>query len=194
MRQIHKNMAETRDSIIELADQLIRDKGYNAFSFKDISNTIGIKTASIHYHFPAKSDLGVAVIREHKQRIERFKDELAGKTPAEKIKRFLGIYVAINAENRICLVGSLGSDFNTIDPLIQNELKRFAGLVLELLTGILEEGKKKKVFAFETPARTKALLIITSITAAIPLSRLTGRTDFDTVRKTIMDDLKPKKQ
>lgn len=187
-------MAETRDSIIELADQLIRDKGYNAFSFKDISNTIGIKTASIHYHFPAKSDLGVAVIREHKQRIERFKNELTGKTPSEKIKRFLGIYAAINAENRICLVGSLGSDFNAVDPLIQHELKRFAGQVLELLTGILEEGKKKKVFVFETPARTKALLIITSITAAIPLSRLTGRADFDTVRKTIMDDLKPKKQ
>ncbi len=194
MHQIHKTMADTRDSIIELADQLIRDKGYNAFSFKDISNTIGIKTASIHYHFPAKSDLGVAVIREHKQRIERFKNGLAGKTPPEKVKQFLGIYATINAENRICLVGSLGSDFNTIDPHIQNELKRFAGLVLELLTGILEEGKKKKVFAFDTPARTKALLIITSITAAIPLSRLTGRADFDAVRKTILDDLKPKKQ
>lgn len=187
-------MADTRDSIIQLADELIRDKGYNAFSFKDISNTIGIKTASIHYHFPAKSDLGVAVIREHRQRSERLKNELAGKTPEEKLKRFLGIYATINSENRICLVGSLGSDFNTIDPQIQVELKQFAAEVLELLTGILEEGKKKKVFVFETPARTKALLIITSITAAIPLSRLTGRADFDAVRKSIIDDLKPKKQ
>jgi len=33
----------TKENIIDKADQFIRDKGYNAFSFKDISNDIGIK-------------------------------------------------------------------------------------------------------------------------------------------------------
>ena len=54
-----------REEIIQLADTLIRQKGYNAFSFYEISDKVGIKTASIHYHFPAKSDLGIAVVDLH---------------------------------------------------------------------------------------------------------------------------------
>ena len=63
----------TREQIIQLADSLIREKGYNAFSFYDISKSVGIKTASIHYHFPAKSDLGIAVIEHHIQHLELVK-------------------------------------------------------------------------------------------------------------------------
>ncbi len=55
----------TREQIIQLADTLIRERGYNAFSFYDISKKIEFKTAYIHYHFPVKLNLGVAVIERH---------------------------------------------------------------------------------------------------------------------------------
>ena len=71
----------TRDTIIQVADHLIRYKGFNAFSFKDISIAIGIKTASIHYHFPTKTDLGIATIKRHIERLEALKAELENKSP-----------------------------------------------------------------------------------------------------------------
>lgn len=183
----------TREIIIDTADQLIRSNGFNAFSFKDISNKIGIKTASIHYHFPTKSDLGVATIKEHIVRFEQLKVELASKSPLSKLKGFLAIYTQIKSENKVCLVGSLATDLNTVDDKLKTELKTFAELVLLWVTEVLEEGKKLCVFEFQNTSRTKALMIITNILAIVQLSRLTNDEDFEIVKEVIIKDLRPHK-
>lgn len=49
--------------IIEAAQELAQTRGYNGFSYQDIAERVGIRTASIHYHFPSKGDLGKAALR-----------------------------------------------------------------------------------------------------------------------------------
>ncbi|SEP07990.1 transcriptional regulator, TetR family [Flavobacterium sp. CF108] len=183
----------TRENIIEKADQFIRNKGYNAFSFKDISNDIGIKTASIHYHFPTKSDLGVATIKEHIARCEALKKEVANESPLTKLQAFLEVQAQIKKENKVCIVGSLATDLNTLDDAIKAELQVFAQIVISWLTEILIEGKELKIFDFEMAPRTKAIMIITNMVAIVQLSRLTNDNDFDLVRETILTELRPKK-
>ncbi|PWB23770.1 TetR/AcrR family transcriptional regulator [Flavobacterium sp. HTF] len=180
----------TKENIITKADQFIRDKGYNAFSFKDISNDIGIKTASIHYHFPTKSDLGVATIREHIDRCETLIKKVANESPLKKLEAFLDVQTQIKYENKVCIVGSLATDLNTLDESIKTELKKFAELVLNWITEILTEGKELKIFDFQTTPRTKALMIITNMVAIIQLSRLTDENDFEIVKETILKELK----
>ena len=181
----------TRDTIIQIADDLIRDKGYNAFSFYDISKAIGIKTASIHYHFPTKTDLSIALIKEHHSRLEKLKKYVADKSPFEKMEGFLSIYVRIQEEKKVCLVGSLATDLHTVDERTKQELQSFAGEILEWVTQILEEGKSKSVFDFPIPARTKALMIISNMLAIVQLSRLTSAADFILVKENILRELKP---
>ena len=48
----------TRHALLDAAGELAQTRGYNAFSFRDLSERIGVTTASIHYHFPSKADLG----------------------------------------------------------------------------------------------------------------------------------------
>ncbi|SQC98107.1 transcriptional regulator [Escherichia coli] len=50
----------THDSLIELTDTLIQQNGYQGFSYADLAKTLGIRKASIHYHFQTKTDLGIA--------------------------------------------------------------------------------------------------------------------------------------
>lgn len=183
----------TREVIIDKADQYIRNKGYNAFSFKDISNDIGIKTASIHYHFPAKSDLGVATVREHIARTEALKERVANESPLTKLESFLAVHSQIQYENKVCIVGSLATDLNTMDDAIKEELKAFAQLVLNWLTEVLTEGKEQKIFDFQMLPRTKALMIITNMVAIVQLSRLTDKNDFEIVKETILTELRPHK-
>jgi AcrR family transcriptional regulator len=183
----------TKEIIIETADQLIRNNGFNAFSYKDISNKIGIKTASIHYHFPIKSDLGVATIKQHIERFEQFKDELSDKSSLLKLKSFLALYAQIKSENKVCLVGSLATDLNTVDEPIKNELKYFVELVLSWVTETLAAGKEQKIFEFQVSPRTKALMVITNILAIVQLSRLTNEDDFELVKETIINDLRADK-
>jgi len=53
----------TRTKIIDAGEKLLLKNGFNGFSYADIALALGIKKSSIHYHFPSKADLGLAVIQ-----------------------------------------------------------------------------------------------------------------------------------
>src|SRR5215475_4719408 len=57
-----KQRSETAEQILDLAETLIQTRGYSAFSYQDIADSLGIRKASIHYHFASKTDLGIAVV------------------------------------------------------------------------------------------------------------------------------------
>ena len=179
----------TREQIIQLADSLIREKGYNAFSFYDISKSVGIKTASIHYHFPTKSDLGIAVIEHHLQHLNLVKKKFESKTPIERLDKFFSIYATIKNEDKVCLVGSLATDFNTLDKKIQARLKVFSDTMLAWVINFLEEGRKDNVFQYKGSTRTKAIMIVGNMLAIVQLSRLTCDKDFKAIIDTIKQEL-----
>jgi TetR/AcrR family transcriptional repressor of nem operon len=179
----------TRDHIIQTADQLIRAKGYNAFSFVDIANVVGIRKPSIHHHFPRKTDLGVAVIEYHIQQLQKIQKAFAVKCAVEKLDRFFLIYDDIKKHNKVCLVGSLTTDYNTLDVEVQDKLRYFSEVMLNWVTDFLEEGRCKKEFHFSEAPRTKALLIITNMIAIVQLSRVTEDKDFNLMKETIKKEL-----
>ena len=180
---------DTRTEIIRIGDNLIRKRGYNAFSFSDISKQLNIKNASVHYHFPTKTALGLAVIQEHLNRLEQLKERTSGKSPLEKLNAFLSIYSAAKSENMVCIVGSLATDLYTVEPEIQNELKKLANNILNWITEILQDGKNKDIFHFSINERTKALLVITNMLAAVQLTRLTNEQDFQQIKENVINDL-----
>lgn len=180
---------ETKEIIISIADEFIRDKGYNGFSFRDISKSIGIKTSSIHYHFPSKSDLGISVVDSQIEKLEALKNKLIGQSPLAKLEAFFKIYERIRVDNKICMVGALASDFKTLDSRVQETLKVLSSLILEWVIAILEEGKAQGVFHFDTTARTKAIMVISNMLAIVQLVRLMEDSDFENIKQAIIKEL-----
>lgn len=179
----------TREQIIELTDGLIRDYGYNAVSFYDIAQKLKIKNASIHYYFPTKSDLGIALLETHAQRLHALIEASRDKSTLLKIKAFLSIYDTVHHEGRICLVGSLATDIKTVEPKMAKALKAFANEILEWVTEILKDGKENKIFFFPELPRTKALMVISNMLAAVQLCRLTNDNDFKLIRENVLSGL-----
>ena len=65
-------MAATGDrvgALLNAAERRVRRSGYNAVSFRDLADDVGIKSASVHYHFPQKADLGVALVERYARRV-----------------------------------------------------------------------------------------------------------------------------
>lgn len=180
---------DTRTEIIRIGDSLIRGRGYNAFSFSDISRQLNIKNASVHYHFPTKTALGIAVIREHLSRLEHLKERTTNRSPLEKLNAFLDIYTAAKSENKVCMIGSFAAELYTVEPEIQNELKKLANNILKWITEILQDGKSAGVFHFSVNERTKALMIVTNMLAAVQLIRLTNTQDFEQIKENVINDL-----
>ncbi|EFK56447.1 Bacterial regulatory proteins, tetR family [Sphingobacterium spiritivorum] len=180
---------DTRSAILTLADKLIREKGFNAFSFSDIARQLNIRNASIHYHFPTKTALGVAVIDYHIDNFKKTKHNSANLSALEKLETFFGIHAQIQLEKRVCIVGSLAPDYHTLEDCMTDRLKEFSSVMLDWVTGFLEEGKQSGVFNMNTDVRTKALLIISNMIAIVPLARLTDKNDFKLIKEAIKKEL-----
>ena len=92
--------------ILNAAEKQVKKGGYNAFSFREIAKEIGIKSASVHYHFPTKEALGAALASHYS---EKFLHALG--TPETLIKQKknpIAHYVqtfktALQKDKRMCL-------------------------------------------------------------------------------------------
>ncbi|WP_345191535.1 TetR/AcrR family transcriptional regulator, partial [Gluconacetobacter tumulicola] len=51
-------------------------RSYNVLSFREIAKAVGIKNASMHYHFPTKGDLGAALARRYTEDGEAYLADL----------------------------------------------------------------------------------------------------------------------
>jgi TetR/AcrR family transcriptional repressor of nem operon len=181
-------MSVTRENILELGESLIRSKGYNAFSYLDISSELGIKNAAIHYYFPLKENLGTSIVKTNVQRFEEMVENMhsRGFNELQQLETFIKIYVKSHREKKLCIMGSLGPDFNTLNDSTKAELKRMTEMILNWLTSILESGKQKKIFIFKEEPKNKAVVLLSSLIASLQLARILDKLDYKSIYQTIV--------
>ena len=59
---------DTASRILDSAESLVQIRGFNGFSYADVAGELSLTTASLHYHFPGKAELGRALIARYAQR------------------------------------------------------------------------------------------------------------------------------
>ena len=59
--------AHTSQRILDIAERLVQTRGFNGFSYADIAEALHVTKASLHYHFPAKADLGARLIERYER-------------------------------------------------------------------------------------------------------------------------------
>lgn len=179
---------EVSEKILNLALDYIMDRGYKAFSYKDISKEIGIRTSSIHYYFPTKGDLGKALAQRFFQSTTEAL-ELIDKTtedPKDKISKFIQIfYENLKSGNRACPVAMLSSDYENLTEEVKLEVINLIQLQETWLTKVLESGIKKKIFKFSDKPGGRAKAIFSAIEGAT----ITARAFSDPSRILLTEDL-----
>ena len=69
-----------RERLLDVAQDLVQRRGLNAMSFQDLSNSVGIRKASVHHHFANKSDMVSALLARYREHFStRFGTDPAGK-------------------------------------------------------------------------------------------------------------------
>lgn len=123
-------------AILDAAERRIRTGGYDGFSFREIAADVGIKSSSVHYHFPTKEQLAAAVVR-------RYTDAVAAdiergyareKNPA---KVWVQLFRStLRSEKRMCPCIVLGASSIDLPEAVASEVKRFFSMCLEKLTPV----------------------------------------------------------
>ena len=182
----------TQRTILNLAESLLQDKGFNGFSYAHIAAELNVKNAAIHYHFPTKEALACAVVRRYRDRFQLWINNARVKdlAPEKKLDWFFGIYTSTRADNgKVCLVGSLEAEFNSIPELLQRETKAMNIELLNWLQATLDEGRHAGVFKFNGDAASKAALILSSLQGALQMARALGPKKFQAVVEQNKQDL-----
>jgi TetR/AcrR family transcriptional repressor of nem operon len=119
-------MNETAGRLMDLAEARIRDAGYNGFSFRELAAEIGIKSASVHHHFPTKADMAAAVARRYADRFM----EAVSRAQDESADAAISIYrsafrTALDRDGRMCLCGVLGAEVGGLPSEVAREARDF---------------------------------------------------------------------
>ena len=67
----------TRQQILETAERLFADRGYDATSLQMIANEMGLTKAAVYYHFRAKVDIRHEIMRSRVEQLRTLLDEAA---------------------------------------------------------------------------------------------------------------------
>lgn len=115
------------EEILDLAERYVRSSGYNGFSFRDLAEDAGIKSASVHYHFPTKEHLATSLARRYADRFFAALGDAGDptRTPAALMGVFAGLFRGALDDGRVCLFCILGAEFAMLPPEVQAEVRRF---------------------------------------------------------------------
>ena len=123
--------SETRQQIVDVADRLFYERGYEATSFAHIAGDVGLSRGNFYYHFRTKDEILDAVI-ERRMATTGAMLEAWGRdaeTPADRIRSFIHILIANGAKIMAhgCPVGTLCNELAKLDHVAKDDA---AGLFL----------------------------------------------------------------
>ncbi|MDQ0899071.1 TetR/AcrR family transcriptional regulator [Paenibacillus sp. V4I7] len=167
------NNKNTAEIILDTAQSIVQDAGFNGFSYAHIAEKVGIRTASIHYHFPNKEDLGEALIaRYHRHFISAIAQiDTETQNNLEKLRKFTLLYGGPVQDYCTCLGVMLSTDLATLSGKTREGLAQLFTANLEWLERVMEQGRREEHLNFKGAADVQAHQFLASLQGAQLLAR-----------------------
>ena len=178
-----KDINPTAAKIADIAEKYIQCRGFNGFSFRDIQDELGIKTASIHYHYKTKQDLAIVVFERY---LERYKTALTAieqqnLTATDKLKALANIFITVRNEGKFCLCGMYASDFYSLTDSLNIQLDRFVAFNEQWIEQVITAGINNGEFSSQLIAIDAARLYFVSLEGCMLISQFKDANYIQTV-------------
>lgn len=182
----------TRDEILQLGEELMRKQGFNAFSYYHLADSLQVRPAAIHYHFPTKDALALSIINRARDTFHSFSDEVACEPDLQRrFHKFVQVFSESAAAGRICLMGAAGADYYAFSEDTRAAVKLYVSEILSWLAALLKDGRESGDFTFEGAPRTRGLLVATNLAASLHMARILGKQEFQRIADQLIKDICP---
>ncbi len=158
-------MSDTKAAILTAAKEAAQAHGYGGLNFRDIAARVGIRSASLHYHFPTKPDLAVAVARRYWEDASAELEAKSAETPdpLDRLRWYPGLFRrALVNGNRMCLCSFMAAEHDDLPEAVRAEALKFAEVNLAWLArtlraaGIADADRAGALYAAVTGAQLLA--------------------------------------
>jgi TetR/AcrR family transcriptional repressor of nem operon len=180
---------DTATRILDSAESLVQVRGFNGFSYADVAGELSLTTASLHYHFPGKAELGRALIVRYAERFNAALaviDERGGDAPA-KLRAYARLYADVLRDERMCLCGMLAAEYQTLPAPMRDAVIGFFDENETWVERVLAHGREAGTLAFEGSPREAARLIVSALEGAMLVARPYGDVErFETAAERLL--------
>ncbi|MCT4563422.1 MAG: TetR/AcrR family transcriptional regulator [Maledivibacter sp.] len=183
-------MENRKEQIISFSIDFIKKYGFDSFSYKDLSEAVGITKATLHHHFPKKEDLGLAVCKALKENGQKLRMKTDGlNTAKEKLRYIFDDAIDYVKRMEICPLCSLQAEYNVIPDSMKKMVIDLSEREIDFIAQILQEGIDEGSFEFKGNPRSMALMILTSYKGSILYSRTINGDIITLVLQQIYDQI-----
>lgn len=159
-----------REAILAAAKTAAQKHGYSGINFRSIGEVVGIKNASIYYHFPSKADLGVAVAERYRQDTASVLQAIreSNPDPFACLEIYPSIFrTSLENDNRLCLFSFMAAEYEDLPEEVRNEVNAFADVNVAWLAQVLADAG----IGSEAICERRARAIYTSVAGAQLIAR-----------------------
>ncbi len=142
---------DTKTALLNIAEDAVRARGYDGFSYADMAMAVGIRKASIHHHFPTKADLSLALIERYSANFFATLDQIAELHPTGggRLAAFVAAYRdALGGGSKLCLCVALCTSRDGLRADVLAMLDAFHITVTIWLGTVFAAGKADNSIAF----------------------------------------------
>ncbi|WP_028547118.1 TetR/AcrR family transcriptional regulator [Paenibacillus taiwanensis] len=158
--RVVKEAEERRNEILDAADKLFGQKGFDGTSTNDILEKVGIARGTLYYHFKSKEDIMNALIERYSVRLLSAAQEIGANKSIALNERIIGVVMALNISD--------GSNKEIMEHMHkpQNALmhqkiqKVIINGVPPILTGIIREGIEQGLFSTPFPYECMEMVVV----------------------------------
>lgn len=170
--------SNTYFEILHCARRLLILGGYNGFSYADIAESVKIRKASIHHHFPTKVDLVRTLVELYRKEAEagiaalerHFPD------PDAQLRAYIGYWLGCigDAEKGYCVCALLASQIPVLPEDVCKEVRAHFQTLSAWLTSVLERGAQEGRVRLASDARAEAEVFMATVHGAMLSARAYG--------------------
>jgi TetR/AcrR family transcriptional repressor of nem operon len=167
---------DTATRILDVAEALVQRRGFNGFSYADIAAELSITTATLHYHFAGKAELGRALIARYAARFTDALRSIDARHPdaPARLRAYVDLYAVVLRERRLCLCGMLAAEYNTLPEPMRDAVVRFFDDNEGWLTRVLDEGRETGALRFSGSPNEAARMLVCGLEGAMLVARPYG--------------------
>jgi len=178
----------TKQLLINEALDIVQKESFSALSFQMLADRVGIKKASVYYHFPSKEKLAVEVIENATDKLGKYFTSIALQKPDKQLASYIKLFsVHISSLQNLCPGVSFITSWPAQGDAVKQAIKVLYQTHIEFVTSVIQKGNDQSIFMKnQTPATDIAVTIFAMLQGALLTARINGdQVIFDSCEKSI---------